>query len=122
MIRTGVDIIEICRIQSALHRWGDRFKRRVFTEEELRYSRDRAPQLAARFAAKESTMKLLGTGIRGVGWKDIEVIREPGRAPEIVLHSRAKSVSRRLGITEISLSISHSRNYAVSFVVGISEL
>ena len=121
MLRTGVDIIEISRIHAVLQRWGDRFKRRIFTEEELRYSKDRAPQLAARFAAKEATMKLLGTGIRGVGWKDIEVVRQRGMAPEIVLHSRAKVISDKLGVSEISLSISHSREYAISFVVGISE-
>ena len=63
-------------------------------------------------------MKMLGTGVMGVPWKDVEVVRERGRAPEIVLHGNAKVIGDRLGITRIALSLSHSKLYAVASVVG----
>ena len=117
MLTTGVDIIEIPRIQGVLDRYGQRFQQRIFTPGELAYCRGRAPNLAARFAAKEATMKALGTGVRGVSWKDIEVCRAPSGAPSILLHGRAEARAQRLGVHEISLSLSHSREYAVAFVV-----
>ncbi len=119
MLTTGVDIIEIERIQRALERWGDRFLRRIYTEDEAAYCRGRPPNLAGRFAAKEAAMKALGTGLRGVGWKDIEVIRNEAGAPSVLLHGRAKVRAETLGVREMSLSLSHSRNYAVAFVVGL---
>ena len=117
MLTTGVDIIEIPRVRRVLERYGDRFQQRVFTPDEIAYCRGRAPNLAARFAAKEATMKALGTGVRGVGWKDIEVIRHKSGAPSIQLHGRAKVRAERLKVLEISLSLSHSQEYAVAFVV-----
>ena len=119
MLTTGVDIIEIERIQRALERWGDRFLRRIYTEDEAAYCRGRPPNLAGRFAAKEAAMKALGTGLRGVGWKDIEVIRNDAGAPSVLFHGRAKVRAETLGIREMSLSLSHSRDYAVAFVVGL---
>ncbi len=116
-LTTGVDIIEISRIGRVLEQYGQRFLRRIFTPGEIEYCRERPPNLAARFAAKEATMKALGTGVRGVGWKDIEVIRASSGAPSIVLHGRAKARAQRLGVQEIALSLSHSREYAVAFVV-----
>ncbi len=116
-LTTGVDIIEISRISGTLERYGQRFLWRIYTPDEIEYCRGRAPNLAARFAAKEATMKALGTGVRGVGWKDIEVIRHSSGAPSIKLHRRAEARARRLGVREISLSLSHSREYAVAFVV-----
>ena len=114
---TGVDIIEISRVRQVLERYGQRFLDRVYTAEEIAYCRGRAPNLAARFAAKEATMKALGTGVRGVGWKDVEVVRYESGAPAIRLHGRGKSRAQRLGVWEISLSMSHSRDYALAFVV-----
>ncbi|MXY36214.1 MAG: holo-[acyl-carrier-protein] synthase, partial [Dehalococcoidia bacterium] len=70
----GIDIIEIARVRAVLDRHGERFLRRVYTEDEVRHCRGRVPELAARFAAKEAVMKALGTGIRGVGWRDIEIL------------------------------------------------
>ncbi|MCE2405639.1 MAG: holo-ACP synthase [Dehalococcoidia bacterium] len=119
MLTTGVDIIEIERIRQAFERWGDRFLRRIYTEGEASYCRGRAPNLAGRFAAKEAAMKALGTGLRGVGWKDIEVVRNQAGAPSVRLHGRAKVRAETLGVRELSLSLSHSRNYAVAFVVGL---
>ena len=118
MLTTGVDIIEIERIGRALERWGQRFLHRIYTAGEISYCRGRPQNLAARFAAKEATMKALGTGIRGVGWKDIEVVRHQGGAPSIYLRGRALLRAEKLGVKELALSLSHSRDYAVAFVVG----
>lgn len=118
MLATGVDIIEIPRIARAQARWGARFLTRIFTPAELAYSRGRAPQLAARFAAKEAVMKALGTGVRGVGWKEIEVVRERGHAPAVRLHGRAAARARALGLQRFSLSLSHSQEHAIAFVVA----
>ena len=121
MLTTGVDIIEIPRIKQVLDRYGQRFLNRVFTLDEIAYCRGRAPNLAGRFAAKEAAMKALGTGVRGVSWKDIEVIRADSGAPSLRLHGRAKKLAERLQVGEMSLSISHSREYAVAFVVAQRE-
>ena len=121
MLSTGVDIIEISRIARTLERYGERFLLRIYTSGELEYCRGRPSKLASRFAAKEATMKALGTGVRGVGWKDIEVTRAPSGAPGILLHGRAKSRAERLGVLEISISMSDSRDNAVAFVVTRRE-
>ena len=118
MVQTGVDIIEIPRIKGVLERYGHRFLNRIFTPNEIAYCRERAPNLAARFAAKEATMKALGTGVKGVSWKDIEVTRRQSGAPGIQLYGRAEKRAANLGITEISISLSHSREYAVAFVIA----
>ena len=121
MLSTGVDIIEISRIARTLERYGERFLRRIYTPGELEYCRGRPSKLASRFAAKEATMKALGTGVRGVGWKEIEVTRAPSGAPGILLHGRAKARADRLGVLEISVSMSDSRDNAVAFVVTRRE-
>ena len=118
MLTTGVDIIEIHRIKQVLDRYGERFLNRLFTPNEIDYCRGRAPNLAGRFAAKEATMKALGTGARGVSWKDIEVVRAHSGAPSVKLYGRAENRAERLHVVEISVSISHSREYAVAFVVA----
>ncbi len=118
MLTTGVDIIEIPRIKQTLDRYGQRFLNRIFTPDEIAFGHGRAPNLAGRFAAKEATMKALGTGVRGVSWKDIEVVRADSGAPSVKLHGRAEKRAERLQVSEISLSISHSREYAVAFVVA----
>jgi len=117
MLTVGVDIVELWRIKGILDRWGQRFLDRIYTTEEQAYCRGRIPQLAARFAAKEAVMKALGTGIRGVGWRDIEVTRKRGRPPQIALHSRGSARATRMGMTQVAISITHSREYAVASVV-----
>ena len=117
MLYVGVDIIEIDRVAAVAARYPARFPERVYTDGERAYSRGRPPQLASRFAAKEAVMKALGTGTRGVGWREIEVVRKPGKAPEIALHGRARARARELGATRLALSLSHSRDYAVASVV-----
>ncbi len=121
LLIAGVDIIEIHRIKRVFEQYGDRFLRRIYTDREIAYCRGRAPQLASRFAAKEATMKALGTGVRGIRWRDIEVVRGRGQAPRIELHGTAQARADRLGLTDIALSLSHSRKFAVASVVGNSE-
>ena len=117
-VAVGVDLIEIDRIAAALERFGSRFLERVYTEGEVAYCRGRAPQLAARFAAKEAVMKALGTGTRGVSWRDVEVTRKRTGEPQIALHGRADARARALGVDRLALSLSHSRAYAVASVVA----
>ena len=118
MLITGIDIIEIARISNVLNKYGVRFLNRIYTDSEQRYCRGRAAQLASRFAAKEAVMKALGTGIRGVGWKDIEINRERGGPPYVQLHGRGQARASKMGLSEISLSLSHSNDFAVASVVG----
>jgi len=118
MLSTGVDIIEIPRVRLVFEKYGQRFLDRVFTAGEIAYCRGRASNLAARFAAKEAAMKALGTGVRGVAWKDIEVVRQESGAPSIQLHGRAKNRAEHLGVQEMALSLSHSREYAVASVIA----
>ena len=122
MLVNGVDIIEIPRVRRVAERYGERFFRRIYTDSELAYCRGRAPQLASRFAAKEAVMKALGTGTRGVRWRDIEVVRKRGRAPSIQLHGTALARAERMGIVRMAVSLSHSKEYAVAAVVAESEL
>lgn len=118
MLRTGVDIIEVSRIQAAAARHGERFYVRFFTPGERAYCGDRFPALAARFAAKEAVAKALGTGIGDVNWTDIEVVNDERGRPEIVLHGSAVEIAGRLGLREWSLSLSHTHEHAIAFVVA----
>ena len=117
----GVDIIEIERVERALARFGPRFLRRVYTPLEAAFCRGRASELAARFAAKEAVMKALGTGARGVAWREIEVLPNHRGKPLVYLHGRAKERAVRIGLAEIDISMSHSREFAVAFVAGRSQ-
>ena len=118
MLVTGVDIIEIPRIRRVFELYGRRFLRRIYTSGEIRYCRGRAPQLASRFAAKEAVMKALGTGVRGIRWKDVEIVRIGGSAPMIELHGTARRRADQIGILNMAVSLTHSREYAVASVVG----
>ena len=122
MLVSGVDILEIPRIERVAERYGQRFLDRIYTRREQEYCRGRAPQLATRFAAKEAVMKALGTGVRGVPWKDIEVVRRPGRAPAIELHGAAAERASLMGIGAMAVSLSHSEDMAIAFVVAQSDL
>ena len=115
---TGIDIIEIARIEKAVARWGERFLRRIYTDDEIRLCGRKPQSLAARFACKEAVMKLLGTGIKGVCWRDIETLSYPSGKPLINLYGGAKREAYKLGLKDIAVSISHSREYAVVSVVS----
>jgi len=121
IVGTGIDIAEVPRIRKSIERFGERFLRRIYTEGEIRYCDSKANRLeryAARFAAKEATMKALGTGWgKGVRWRDIEVTRLPGGRPTIVLHGVAGKHAERMGARHISLSITHSGNFALAEVI-----
>ncbi|MBI4287369.1 MAG: holo-ACP synthase [Chloroflexi bacterium] len=117
-ISAGVDIIEISRIQEALSRWGERFLSHIYLPAEVKLCRGKAPAFAVRFAGKEAVMKALGTGARGVGWRDIEVLADQRGKPVVHLHGRAEARARELGIAQMEISLSHSREYAVAFVVA----
>jgi holo-[acyl-carrier protein] synthase len=115
----GVDIIKVDRIAAAIEKFGTRFANRVLTEREQRYVRLRPETFAGRWAAKEAVSKVLGLGVRGVGWKDIEVERLPTGQPSIVLHGRAAGRAEQLGMGRIAVSITHEAEYAVAIAFGI---
>jgi holo-[acyl-carrier protein] synthase len=115
----GVDIIKVDRIAETIARFGARFANRVLTEREQRYVRQRPETFAGRWAAKEAVSKVLGLGVRGVGWKDIEVERLPTGQPSIVLHGRAARRAEQLGMGRIAVSITHEAEYAVAIAFGI---
>jgi holo-[acyl-carrier protein] synthase len=119
-IASGVDLVEIERFQAALSRHGSRFLERVFTPAELEEAGEHLASLAARFAAKEAVAKALGTGIGPVGWREIEVRRGSARQPLLRLHGAAAQLSAELGLTQWSVSLSHSQGMAiaVAFAAG----
>src|SRR5256885_10641279 len=115
----GIDIIRVDRIRKTLERFGARFSRRVLTPGEHRYVRDRPETLAGRWAAKEAVSKVLGLGVRGIGWTEIEIERLPTGAPSVRLHGRAARRAEQLGMERIAVSISHESEYAVAIAFGI---
>jgi holo-[acyl-carrier protein] synthase len=114
----GVDIIEIERIVTSIDRHGARYLQRVYTPQELAYCNGRPTSLAARWAAKEATAKALGTGIGEVGWQEIEVVNADNGSPALNLHGKAAALAEKLGISDFAISLSHTKEYAVAFVVG----
>ena len=117
----GIDIIEIARIKKAITRWGETFLHRVYTDAELKLYRKKPSSLAVRFACKEAVMKLLGTGRKGIHWLEIETLSHSSGKPLLNLYGRAQSKANKLGIKEIAVSLSHSKEYAVASVTGITE-
>ena len=115
----GIDIIKVDRIRAALLRFGPRFSRRVLTEAERRHVRDRPETMAGRWAAKEAVSKVLGLGVRGIGWRDIEIERLPTGQPAVRLHGRAAARAKQLGMGRIAVSITHESDYAVAVAFGI---
>lgn len=118
MLRTGVDIIEVARIDAAIVRHKQRFFDRFYTAQELIEADGRTPALAARFAAKEAVAKALGCGIGDVGWKEIEIVRDARRGPQLRLHGAAQLLAAQLGLTEWSVSLSHTHEHAMALVVA----
>lgn len=118
MPATGVDIIEIERVRQSVARFGVRFLNRVYTRAEQDYCRGRAPQLAGRFAAKEAVSKALGTGIRRIHWRNIEILPNRAGAPRVTLHGPAQERFAALGLASLEVSISHSRDNAVAVAIA----
>jgi holo-[acyl-carrier protein] synthase len=117
-VEVGIDIIEIERVRAVLERHGERFLERIYTERERERYRGRVQELAARFAGKEATMKALGTGIRGVRWRDIEILSNKRGKPIVVLHDTALRRANLLGLVHWSISLTHSRGDAMAIVVA----
>jgi holo-[acyl-carrier protein] synthase len=115
----GIDIIKVERIRRSIERFGERFSKRVLTPAEQRYVRQRPETFAGRWAAKEAVSKVLGLGVRGIGWKEIEVERLPTGQPAVRLHGRAAARAVQLGMERIALSISHESDYAVAIAFGV---
>jgi holo-[acyl-carrier protein] synthase len=121
----GVDLVSVPRMRAMIDRWQDRFLRRVFTEGEIAYCRDRAdpaPHFAARFAAKEAGLKALGTGLQfGVRWRELEVRRERTQAPTLVLSGRSKEIGLVKGGSRMLLSLTHEGDYALAQAMLVGD-
>lgn len=122
-VKIGTDICQLNRYEDAYKRFGDKLLKRVLTENELKYvtsnKRNLISRLAGRFASKEATTKVLGTGLRGVYFKEIEVLREPSGAPKLVLHGRAKKIAENKKLVNFEVSISHEKKYAIAIVLAV---
>ena len=121
IVGTGIDIAEVQRIRHAIERFGVRFLERIYTVGEIRYCKSKAnsvERFAARFAAKEAAMKALGTGWNhGVRWRDCEVTRKPGSRPTLTFHGQAGEIAARLGVRNVSLSLTHTKEQAMAQVI-----
>ncbi|MFN2251745.1 MAG: holo-ACP synthase [Anaerolineae bacterium] len=122
-LSAGVDLIELDRISRAIAQHGERFLARVYTPDEIARYRDRLPELAARFAAKEAVSKALGVGLRhmsthGIGWQEVEVLPDPLGKPVVHLSGYARQLAEEQGLHEWAISLSHGRDYAVAFVIA----
>jgi holo-[acyl-carrier protein] synthase len=118
----GVDIVEIARLEESVARWGEDFLNRVYTDTEIKLYRQKLPSLAVRFAAKEAVIKALGQQGKKASLKDIEVLSGPGGQPVVNLYGRAQQQAKAMGLVELAVSLSHSKEYAVAFVSGDSKL
>lgn len=121
IVGTGVDLCEVDRLRAAMERHGERFKQRVFTDREIAYSERKAnryERYAARFAAKEAGMKALGTGWRGgIAWRDFEVTNLPSGRPTLAFHGKAGEIAKKLGVRNVALSLTHTRDQAMAMVI-----
>jgi len=121
IVGTGVDLAEVPRIRASIERFGDRFVKRIFTNSEIAYverKANRYERYAARFAAKEAGMKAIGTGWkRGVTWQDFEVANLPSGKPTLRLHGMAAAISAKLGVRNISLSLTHTEQFGMAHVI-----
>ena len=114
----GIDIIEITRIKKSIARWGERFLHRVYTEPELKLYHKKPLSLAARFAGKEAVIKTLGTHAKGISWKEIEILSDPSGSPLVHLYGKAQNQANGLGLNNLAISLSHSKEYAIACVAG----
>jgi len=124
-INSGIDLVEVKRLKKAIDKWKDKFIKRVFTDKEISYSKDRRfyyQHLAARFATKEAVLKAFGNEwSKFINWKDVEVLNQKNGKPEIKLYGYLKDLKRKKKIRDISVSISHTKNYAIANCVLIKD-
>ncbi len=125
IIAHGIDLVDCPRIEQMIERHGERFIKRVFTETEQAYAeanKNEVEKLAGRFAAKEAILKLIGTGWRGkIAWTDIEIINNAAGQPEVTLGGEVKKIADKLGIKHISVSITHTANFAIASAVALAQ-
>ena len=125
IIAHGIDLVDFPRIEEMINRHSERFINRIFTVAEQAYAdsnKNRIEKYAGRFAAKEAILKLIGTGWRGkIAWTDIEVINNSSGQPQVTLDGEVKIIAEKLGITQISISITHTANFAIASAVALSE-
>jgi holo-[acyl-carrier protein] synthase len=121
----GMDLVLISRIQETVDKLGDRFMRRIFTEQEAAYARSTpvllAERLAARFAAKEAALKALRMADKGIAWQDMEVLRHSDGRCDLQLHGKAAAHASQMGVTQMSLSLSHDGAYAAAIVAVVRQ-
>ena len=120
IIGIGTDIVEVNRIMTACEK--KRFLHKYFSEAERQIFQIKSKSVAGNFAVKEAVSKMLGTGFRGFGPIDIEVLRDSSGKPYVILHNEANNLANNLGIDNIHVSITDTNDYAVAFVVGESNL
>ncbi|HSM70983.1 MAG TPA: holo-ACP synthase [Anaerolineales bacterium] len=118
-LRTGIDLIEISRIEEVVARHGKHYLERIYTPAELEQCGKRSESLAGRFAAKEAAAKALGRGIGDIGWQEVEILGDEQNAPALNLHGAAEQLAKELGVTTWSVSISHDQTHSVAMVVMI---
>jgi len=114
----GVDIVEIARIKTAIARQGEAFLKRIYTDAEIKAYRWKLPSLAVRFAAKEAVIKTLGKTTAGAKLKDIEILADDKGKPQVNLHGEAQNQAKALGLENIAVSLSHSKEYAIAVAIG----
>jgi len=121
----GLDVVHITRMREVIGRWEERFLHRIFTEQEIAYCRSRrdpVPHFAARFAAKEAGLKALGTGLRlGIRWRELEVMRERGQAPVLVLRGRSHEIGLARGGSRMLLTLTHDGDYALAQAMLVAD-
>jgi holo-[acyl-carrier-protein] synthase len=120
VVGIGTDIIEINRVMRACLRW-PKFPSKIFTDDEWEYCNEgnNYASLAARFAGKEAVVKALGTGMRNLDWTEVEILNDLAGAPFVVLHGKAQAVAEEKGINQLLITLSHSKEYAVAYVVAL---
>jgi len=125
IVAHGIDLVDCPRIEDMLSRHGKRFISRIFTKAEQQYAqknKNKIEKLAGRFAAKEAVLKMMGTGWIGkIAWTDIEIINNPTGQPEVKLTGEVKKIAQKLGINQMSISITHTANFAIASAVAIAE-
>ena len=125
IVAHGIDLVDCPRIEQMIERHGERFIKRVFTAAEQAYAqknKNEVEKLAGRFAAKEAVLKLVGTGWRGkIAWTDIEIINNAAGQPEVTLSGEVRKIADKLGIKHISVSITHTANFAIASAVALTE-
>ena len=125
IVAHGIDLVDCPRIEAMIERHGERFIQRVFTAAEQAYAeanKNKIEKLAGRFAAKEAILKLVGTGWRGkIAWTDIEIINNSSGQPEVTLGGEVEKIADKLGIKHISVSITHTANFAIASAVALTE-